>query len=140
LTDKDFVLRKLAELDIYRQQIGEYSAITVEEYQSDWKTQRIIERTLQIMIEVCVDIAHHIISDENMAIPTGYANTFEILDQAHVLPHPLAETMIKMTKFRNILVHQYAEVDAVIVIDILRHRLNDFNQFQDQMVNWLKST
>ena len=71
MVDKTLVLRKLADLDQYLAQIGEYADITVTQYSADWKTQRIVERTLQMMIETCVDIAGHIISDKNFRIPTS---------------------------------------------------------------------
>ncbi|MEK7789095.1 MAG: HepT-like ribonuclease domain-containing protein, partial [Planctomycetota bacterium] len=61
MVDKNVVLRKISELETYQKQIEEFSDITIQEYKSDWKLQRIIERTLQMMIETCVDIAHHII-------------------------------------------------------------------------------
>ena len=50
MVDKDLILRKLAALDLYVSQLSEYTDITVEQYRRDWKTQRIIERTLQMAI------------------------------------------------------------------------------------------
>ena len=78
MVDKGLVLRKLAELEEYLGQIREYTNITIERYSSDWKIQRIIERTLQIMIETCADIAGHIISDRGYRIPKSYADTFRV--------------------------------------------------------------
>ena len=46
MVDKALLLRKLAELEEYLGQIREYSNIIVKEYSEDWKTQRIVERTL----------------------------------------------------------------------------------------------
>jgi uncharacterized protein YutE (UPF0331/DUF86 family) len=63
VVDKVLILRKLTELSEYMDQIKEYRSLTVDAYAFDWKTQRIVERTLQVMIEVCADIAGHIISD-----------------------------------------------------------------------------
>jgi uncharacterized protein YutE (UPF0331/DUF86 family) len=133
--DKMLILRKLAELETCLQQIGEYRAIALDDYLCDWKTQRIVERTLQIMIELCVDIGQHIIADKRLPVPTGYANAFEVLQHAGLISHVLMDTMIKMTGFRNILVHQYADVDAEIVVAILNHQLDDFVLFRDEIVN-----
>ncbi len=47
-------MRKLAEMEQYLQQIREFTAMTLDEYSSDWKAQRIVERTLHLMIERCV--------------------------------------------------------------------------------------
>lgn len=50
MVDKPLILRKLTELDEYLKQMGEFSSVTPEEYSRDWKVQRIVERTLQMMI------------------------------------------------------------------------------------------
>ena len=57
MVDETLILRKIADLDEYYNQITEYKKITVAQYSADWKIQRIVERTLQMMIETCVDIA-----------------------------------------------------------------------------------
>jgi len=69
MVDEALLLRNLAELENYLGQIEEYDGIAVEQYVRDWKTQRIVERTLQMMIETCVDIAGHIISDKGYRVP-----------------------------------------------------------------------
>ena len=66
MVDKTLILRKLSELEEYTSQIQDFRSISVDDYRSDWKSQRIIERTLQMMIETCVDIAGHIISDKKI--------------------------------------------------------------------------
>jgi uncharacterized protein YutE (UPF0331/DUF86 family) len=138
LIDKTLILRKLAELDTYLTQIKEYRDISVEQYRADWKSQRIIDRTLQLMIELCVDVANHIISEKALSVPTSYANTFEILESSQLISDKLANTMVQMAKFRNILVHQYAEIDAAIVVNILGSHLDDFNLFRNEAVNVVK--
>ena len=120
MVDKTLILRKLAELDQYLSQVKEYAGISVEHYESDWKTQRIVERTLQMMIETCVDIAGHIISDSAFRTPTSYSDTFRVLQENGIVPRDLFAKMDKMTKFRNIVVHHYDRIDGEIVIGILR--------------------
>lgn len=138
MVDKSLILRKLAELEECLEQIKEYSDITVDEYSNNWKTQRIIERTLQMMIESCVDVASHIISDKKYRIPKSYADTFSILHNEGVLEKELFDTMEKMAKFRNIVVHHYDKVDAVIVVNILKRYLGDFRRYRNAIVDILK--
>ena len=87
MVDKNVVLRKLSELEIYLAQVKEFSNITLQQYKADWKTQRIIERTLQMIIETCVDIANHIISDSDMRPPKTYADTFGVLSENEIIWH-----------------------------------------------------
>lgn len=103
LVDKALILRKISELETYQKQIREFSDITLADYKEDWKTQRIVERTLQMMIETCADISNHIISDAGMRIPVSYADTFKILLENNVIDKELFSIMEKMAKFRNII-------------------------------------
>ena len=140
MVDKSLVFRKIASLLEYQKQVSEYSALTVEQYRGDWKIQRIIERTLQMMIELCADIANHVISDNGLRTPETYADTFRVLAENSILNRDQLAVMEKMAKFRNIVVHQYETVDAEIVILVLRRHLDDFKQFSDsvvQFINWI---
>jgi len=140
MVDMALVLRKLASLADYRRQIAEYSSITVEEYRSDWKTQRIVDRTLQMMIELCADIAGHVIADNRLRTPETYADNFRVLGENDILAPELVAVMEKMTKFRNVVVHQYEEVDAEIVVLVLRKHLDDFTLFSDAVVKHIGVT
>ena len=134
MVDVTVVQRKLSQLDTYLQQVSEFSTITLEEYQGEWKIQRIVERTLQMMIETCVDIANHLISDRGMRSPTSYADTFQILEENAIVNDSLHDSLEKMVKFRNIVVHQYEGVDAGIVLMILKNHLEDFERFRDAVI------
>ncbi|HBR17137.1 MAG TPA: hypothetical protein DD725_05965 [Deltaproteobacteria bacterium] len=138
LVDKSLILRKIGDLELYQKQIEEFSGINVQSYSDDWKTQRIVERTLQMMVEICVDIANHIVSDRVMRIPTGYSDTFKVLFENGVIDRGLFDIMEKMAKFRNIVVHQYEKVDAEIVIIILKKHLTDFEKFREAILSYLK--
>jgi uncharacterized protein YutE (UPF0331/DUF86 family) len=139
LVDKNIILRKISELELYQKQISEFADMTPQTYKSDWKTRRIIERTLQIMIETCVDIANHIVSDTGMRAPTGYADTFKVLFENNMIDSELFAIMERMAKFRNVVVHQYEEVDSEIVIVILNKHLGDFDRFKVAVLAYLKS-
>jgi uncharacterized protein YutE (UPF0331/DUF86 family) len=139
LVDKALVLRKLGDLDGYLKQLEEFANISIEEYRADWKTQRIVERTLQIMLEICVDIANHIISDETLRIPKSYGDTFLVLKEAGVLNDDTAATMREMAKFRNILVHGYDKLDEAVVVGILSRHLSDFIAFREAILDFLRS-
>lgn len=132
------VLRKISALDDYLKQVSEFSGVSIEEYRSDWKSQRIVERTLQMMIETCADIANHVISDKKMRVPTSYSDTFKVLVENEVIDKDLFSVLDKMAKFQNIVVHQYEDVDTEIVVAILKKHLEDFGKFKDAVIEFLK--
>jgi uncharacterized protein YutE (UPF0331/DUF86 family) len=137
VVDHDLIRRKLAELAEYVGQVSEYRDLTAEGYRADWKTQRIVERTLQMAIEACVDVASHVLADRGLRAPSTYAETFEILVQAGLMPPDLGHTMVEMTGFRNVIVHEYARIDPDLVIRILREHLEDFHRFETEALHWL---
>ena len=139
LVDKRLVGRKLSQIDTYLNQINEFSKISLSRYKTDWKTERIVERTLQILIEVCIDIANHIISDKGMRLPTGYADTFKVLAENKVIGKKLSEELEKMAKFRNVVVHQYETIDPTIVVSILHRNLGDLEKYKKAIVQYLSS-
>jgi uncharacterized protein YutE (UPF0331/DUF86 family) len=138
MVDKNLVLRKLADLGDLRGQLLEYQAITARRYAADWKTQRIVERTLQMMVEICLDVANHVISDKGYRRPVGYADHFTVLRENGVLSARLTARLVKMAKFRNLIVHNYDRIDAPIVVGILKKNLSDFEAFQKAVVDFLR--
>jgi uncharacterized protein YutE (UPF0331/DUF86 family) len=135
--DKLLIGRKFTQLDTYLGQIREFSKISIAAYKSDWKMQRIVERTLQMLIELCIDIANHIISDEGLRLPSGYADTFTVLMEEKVINRKLLKTMDKMAKFRNVVVHQYEKIDPAIVVSILHNNLKDFESYKKAIIKYL---
>jgi len=138
MVDETLILRKLSDLESFIEQMSEYKSLAAKEYQSDWKIQRIVDRTLHLMIEICIDICGHIISDRKLRIPDSYADGFRILHEKGIVSDHSVEPLVKMSKFRNIIVHQYEKVDPEIVIGILRTNIEDFKRFSNEIVAYLK--
>ena len=137
MVDRDLVLRKLADVEGYLEQLAGYRTIDLDGYRSDWKTQRIVERTLHLIIEACMDIGDHIVADRRLRVPETGAATFEILAEAGVVPLSLGESLGRMVGFRNILVHDYARLDPAIVLRVLRTDMRDVERFRDAILHAL---
>ncbi|HQK82785.1 MAG TPA: DUF86 domain-containing protein [Atribacter sp.] len=137
MVDKTLILRKLANFDEYQNQLSEFIGITIDEYMQDWKIQRIVERTFQILIETGIDIANHIISDQELRIPISYSDTFKVLQENNIINNQLYQSLEKMAKFRNLIVHSYDNIDSAFIISILRNNLDDFTDFKNSVLEWM---
>ena len=137
MVDKDLILRKLADLDQYLGQVSEYQDISAERYRQEWKIQRIVERTLQLAIEVCLDIANHIIADRRLRVPATYAEIFTVLAEAGLLDPTERDAMVRLSGFRNLIVHEYARIDPAMVVRVLREHLGDFACFKTAVLRWI---
>jgi uncharacterized protein YutE (UPF0331/DUF86 family) len=131
VVDRDLILRRLAFLETYLEQLAPYREMDLAAYQRDWKTQRVIERTLHLAIETCMDLADHIVADRRLRVPETGAESFEILAEAQLLPRDLGDALAKMVGFRNILVHDYTRLDPAVVVRVLREDVLDLQRFLD---------
>jgi uncharacterized protein YutE (UPF0331/DUF86 family) len=74
---------------------------------ADYDLQDILSVNLERAIQLCVDIAAHIIAAREISAPTTMAAAFESLQVLQVLSPELATSMKKAVGFRNIVVHNY---------------------------------
>lgn len=84
---------------------------------------------LVVAVEICIDIANHVIASEGLRRPADFADAFTVLGEEGLVDPDLASTGGDMARFRNLLVHQYAQVDDGRVLDILRDGRDDLRRF-----------
>lgn len=135
MVDRALIRRRLVLLETYASQLAPYRSLTLEDYVADWKTQRVVERTLHLAIETCMDVADHIVADRRLRVPDTAAESFDILGEAGLLSSPLARRLGQMVGFRNILVHDYTRRDSAIVIRVLHEDVDDLVRFRDEIVS-----
>lgn len=89
---------------------------------------------LQVAIETCINMAHHLIATERLRAPQDYKDTFAVLNEAGIIPAECARTMRELAGLRNLLVHLYWEVDDRMVYAGIRTELDDFETFVGHIV------
>jgi len=138
MVDRILVERVLADLRSHVNDLRSAVDITWEVYKTDKRSRRFVERTLQILIEACIDIAQHIISDDHFREPTSYRDTFAVLAEEGVIGRDDLPRFEQMAAFRNLIVHYYERVDDAVVFGVFQKRLGDFEIFADYIVAYLE--
>lgn len=87
-------------------------------------------------IESCVDVAQHIASSDGFGAPDSNADAVRSLGAHGVIDPRLAEKLAHAVGFRNVLVHQYIDVDDDVVVAALG-RLDEFERFVAEVSAWL---
>ena len=140
MVDRILVERLLAEIASEVNDLKNATDITWEVYKTDKRSRRFVERTLHVIIEACIDVGHHIISDEKMREPSSYRDTFTVLAENGVLRPEDLNKFENMASFRNLLVHYYERVDDELVYGIFKKNLPDFEFFVKRIVEYLIRT
>lgn len=108
----------------------------VEVLQDDWDIQDIIALNLTRAVQLCVDIAAHVVAESDQAPPETMGEAFEHLHKMGVLDHDLSERLKGAVGFRNIAVHNYRTIDWQIVFSIIHEHLDDFRQYAKAVTAW----
>ncbi len=87
-------------------------------------------------IEAAVDVAQHICAAEGWGPPTTNGQAIELLGSRGVLGSALSGQMRRAVGFRNVLVHEYVDVDDSVVIARLQG-LDDLRDFARSVADWL---
>jgi len=124
MVDAEVVRNKLEHLEEYINDLEEYQDLSFERLTGDKVLFRYLERTIHLAVESVLDIGSHIISDERLGNPKFNSEIIEILAENEIIKENV-EGYIKMAKFRNVIVHDYAEIDPEILLMIIKENLSD---------------
>ncbi|MGM0411455.1 MAG: type VII toxin-antitoxin system HepT family RNase toxin [Bacillota bacterium] len=127
MVDKDIVKNKLGLLEEYILDLDEYNNLTIEELENNKILFRYLERTLHLAVEAILDIGSHIISDERLGNPKFNSEIIKILAENDIIKDNI-DDYIKIAKFRNIIVHDYAEIDKEILLKIVKENVADLKE------------
>ena len=128
------IASKLQSLDEALTELRSLGEISAEQLQSDWRTRRAVERDLQVLVEIFIDVCQRIIC---LARQTPAATGREAVERCVQLG-ALSESQAyqKMVQFRNFVVHRYEKVKVEVLAEIVRDHLGDLEMFRDEVLRY----
>lgn len=98
------------------------------------------ERHLQVAIQAVLDISNHIVAAMNLAIPrTENKEAILALGKEDIVPLDFAQKLSKMIGYRNILVHNYLDVERHNTYVNIQENLSDFGLFAKYIEEFLRN-
>ena len=129
MTSLAIVESKLSQIRKYLTDLEDFKKYTSQQIKQDKLIQAASERYLYLAIQAAIDLAEAIVAYKNLRKPAALRESFEILRENNLINQELADKMGRAVGFRNILAHQYDDIDYDIVYDVLQNRLPDIEQF-----------
>ena len=129
MVDKHVVLSRVTKIRESVRRLVALATLSEKAFRSDPDACAIAERHLQIAIQSVIDIGNHVVADLDLGVPTDYKGIFALLAKHRIVSKPLARRLAAMAGMRNVLVHDYLDVDLGLVHRTLRHDLRDFERF-----------
>jgi uncharacterized protein YutE (UPF0331/DUF86 family) len=132
--DPGVLVARIARIRDELRLLGRLRGMKLEDFLASTIEQHATERELQIVIEACLDIGHHVIAREGLRRPGDYKEVFAILGEAGIVPKPLVTQLRAMAGLRNVLTHMYLDVDAERVFRFATRELGDVEAFVQAVV------
>jgi uncharacterized protein YutE (UPF0331/DUF86 family) len=133
------VLTKLDFMTNYLDNLRRFESITLEEYLNDYNTQLIVERLLQLLIQVAIDTNRYLLKQLGIEQPATNFELFLEMGRRSITTMELAETLAPSGSLRNRLVHLYEEIDPIKVYEGIHKALDNYPIYQRQITSYLDS-
>ena len=135
------IFEKLHLLDKYLVYLGKLKKEikSKEIFLADFHLFGSVERYLQLSCQIIVDALGLVIIEENLEKPGSRMEQISLLYNNKIISESLASKLEDMAKFRNILVHEYGEIDHAKVYKNFLSKIEDFQIFKKEILNWLSN-
>ncbi len=134
-----WIREKLLSSKKYWPILEEIIIATSNDLETDIDLQLKGERIFEILGQIILDICTHIIAHSKEPPPQTYYDCMKKLGILDVITTQTAEKTISLVKMRNIVVHQYDNINYHLLFDALGELHKDFPQFQEEILTWIDS-
>jgi uncharacterized protein YutE (UPF0331/DUF86 family) len=129
MVDREIFSRRLAGLRGYLEKLRAFQPTSEGEFRGSPAIHDLAERYLHLAMECVLDLGNHFIAENGLSTPDSNQDTFTRLEQAGAIPSALAARLRSWAGFRNILVHQYLDIDHGIAWHAIQKELGDLEAF-----------
>lgn len=120
---------RISEIQESIKEINQYLTIPEEDFWKDHRNILAVEQLLLRAIEATGGICLHLVAKKLQKGVENIAQCFEILGEHNLIDKELTESLIRMARFRNLLIHKYWEIDEKRVYQYAKNNLSDFESF-----------
>ncbi|MFZ5908171.1 MAG: type VII toxin-antitoxin system HepT family RNase toxin [Nitrospirota bacterium] len=129
MSNRKALENKISSARKYLTILKRYSPYTKEQIQGSIDIRGAVERYLYLEARAVIDLAEAVIACHDFRKPATMSEAFSILNEEKIIPDKLTGKLVRMVGFRNVLAHDYEDVDYDIVCDVLQKGVRDIEAF-----------
>lgn len=140
MLDENFIKRKLKLMAEDMKNLEELRNYSLDDLAKDFYKLNAAERLLEKIVIRASDINSHLISELGKGIEKvrGYYDSFIVLAELRVYPAEFSKRVADDVKFRNILIHEYNNIDKNLIHKKIKEVLDDFNQYSNYILEFIE--
>ena len=136
----DTIRKRLVSLRRILGELEKYRDSDAKELRSELSQMYAVFFMLQQVIDLATDINQHIAATTLNVADSSSRRGFEDLIRAGILPADLEQDFYKSAALRNVITHQYVEVDLGIVSNSIPRVLDVYTHYVKSISRWLASS
>ena len=135
------IFEKIQKLDEYLSYLNQIKREIKSEkaFLDDFHFYGLAERYLQLICQVTIDTLNLVIIEEGIEKPESGQEVSSLLFKKGIISEDLFTRLEGLVGFRNILVHEYGKIDHKRTYHFLEERLEDFEFFKKEILNFIKT-
>ena len=138
MVDKNLVKAKVNKIQEDLRQLSRFKDYPQSKIIKDYDTHKIVERILELVINEAIDINQHLIAESNLGkLPYDFKESFTLLTNIKVYPKDFGKEISKSAGLRNILVHQYGNLDEKIFYQSIKTCLKQYHAYCNYILKYL---
>ncbi|MDP9121009.1 MAG: DUF86 domain-containing protein [Acidobacteriota bacterium] len=138
MIDADVIAAKLRELADRIARVKEHCPPDASSLAADRDTLDLVSFNLMLAVQVCLDVASHLIADEGWPPPTSMGEAFQRLGEHGVLTRTTAEALRGAAGLRNLVAYGYAEASPDLLHAAAAGGMADLERFALEVGGWVR--
>jgi uncharacterized protein YutE (UPF0331/DUF86 family) len=140
VVDERVVATKLEQIEQYHGELADkQDTLSRNEFLQSTTERRAVERMFENAIQACSDLAQHVATHEFGYAGSTAKEAFRVLYQEGVIDEETMTTLVAAVGFRNVLAHEYGQIDADEVYETLQTGLTVYDSYSQQIATWVRN-
>jgi len=135
--------RRLNELRLIGAELGWWDHVPIPDDETEVPPDRLkalaVERILILVVDLAVDINNHVAAADLGEVADDYKLTFPLAAKAGLITRELAEKLGPSAGTRNVLVHQYLDVDPRKVVLAASLAVEQYGEYVRQVAAYVQN-
>jgi uncharacterized protein YutE (UPF0331/DUF86 family) len=141
MIDREFIIEKINLITRDLKRLSVLSELSIDQISEDFIKYAALKNILMETIGRAIDINEHLISElaePDIEAPKTYRETFTLLADLNILPKDFAEEISKSAGLRNVIVHEYNDLNRVTIYKKVGDAIKQYINYSDYILKFLK--
>lgn len=137
MLNKEFIKENINNIYELLDELKPYKKYTLQEITEDFHLYASLRYAFIELVGRAVDINQHIIKENNLKVPKDYKDTFTLLVKIKILTRKFAEEISKSVGLRNVVTHEYRDIEDKILYDSIDIALKQYSAYCENILKYL---